>query len=445
MKLRTLAAALSLTGLTLLADSGKPKAFPYSYDQYDMENGLRVITVPTSYPNVVALYIVVQAGSRNEVEPGKSGFAHFFEHMMFRGTKEFPPAKFQAVMQEAGAANNAFTSDDLTAYHTTFSKPDLETIMGMEADRFQNLDYSLTGFQTEALAVLGEYNKNSASPFLKIQEVLRATAFKKHTYAHTTLGYLADIKDMPNQFEYSKQFFSRFYRPEYTTILVVGDVTAEQVRGLATKYWSAWKRGNYESPIEAEPPQDAPRNAHIEWPTPTLPITTIAFRAPAYSDTDKDNAALDLIADLGFSPNSPLYKRLMLDKQQTDSLAAYNGNQRDPYLFLILSRVKKREDMPAVEEEILSTLAGFKDALVDPQRLDRVRRNLRYTLALSMDNSEAIARTLAGAIALRRTPETLNKVAEIYETITPEDIRAVARKYFTENNRTIVTLTGATK
>jgi zinc protease len=444
MKFRTLA-ALSLTGLSLLAANGKPKAFPYAYDQFDMENGLRVVTVPTSYPNVVALYVIVQAGSRNEVEPGKSGFAHFFEHMMFRGTKEFPPDKFQSVLQQAGAANNAFTSADLTAYHTTFSKQDLPLMMRMEADRFQNLDYSLANFQTEALAVLGEYNKNSSSPFLKINEVLRSTAFKKHTYAHTTLGYLDDIKDMPNQYEYSKEFFQRFYRPEYTTVLVVGDVNAEQVRDLAKRHWGAWKKGTYESPIEPEPPQNGPRGAHIEWPTPTLPVTTIAFRAPAYSDTDKEYAALDLIADLGFSQNSPLYKALVLDKQQTDSLNASNSSQRDPYLFTIVTRVKKREDMPAVQEEIISTLAGFKDTLVAPQRLDRVRRNLRYSQALSMDNSEAIARQLAFAIALRRTPETLNKLAEVYETITPEDIRQVARKYFDEANRTVVTLTGATK
>ena len=446
MKLLSLAALTGLTGLTLLAAAnGQPKAFPYAYDMFDLDNGLRTITVPTSYPNVVALYIVVQTGSRNEVEAGKTGFAHFFEHMMFRGTKEFPPDRFQATLQKAGAANNAFTSDDLTAYHTTFSKHDLETIMRMEADRFQNLDYSLTGFQTEALAVLGEYNKNSASPFLKIEETLNATAFKKHTYAHTTLGYLADIKDMPNQFAYSKEFFQRFYRPEYTTIIVVGDVQAEQVRALVKRDWSGWKRGTYKSPIEAEPPQNGPRTAQIDWPTPTLPINVVAFRNPAYSDTDKDFAALDLISQLGFSENSPLFKSLVFDKQQADSLQASNDNHVDPYLFTITARVKKKENMLAVQEEILSTLAGFKDSPVDSRRLDRIRRNFKYSLALSMNNSEAIARTLAYAVALRRTPETLNRTAEIYESITPEDIRDVARKYFTENNRTIVTLTGAAK
>ena len=153
------------------------KIFPYAYDQYDFSNGLRLITIPTDYPNVVALYIVVQTGSRNEVEAGKSGFAHLFEHMMFRGTKLFPPEKYEAVMKDAGAASNAYTTDDHTAYHATFSKEDLETILRMEADRFQNLDYSRDVFRTETLAVLGEYNKNSAEPFRKLLEVQREHAF----------------------------------------------------------------------------------------------------------------------------------------------------------------------------------------------------------------------------------------------------------------------------
>ena len=121
----------------------------------------------------------------------------------------------------------------------------------------------------------------------------------------------------------------------------------------------------------------------------------------------------------------------------------YLSGQVDPSLFTIFSRVKKKEDMPGVQEEVLSTLAGFKDTPVARERLDRVRRNLRYSLAVSMDNSEAIARRLARAIALRRTPETLNKIAEVYESITPDDLVQVARKYFTENNRTVITLTGA--
>ena len=111
--------------MAVSAPGASTKAFPYPFDQHDFPNGLRLVTIPTDYPNVVALYIVVQTGSRNEVEPGKSGFAHFFEHMMFRGTKRFPPEKWEAIMKTAGAATNAYTSDDLTVYHAAFAKEDL--------------------------------------------------------------------------------------------------------------------------------------------------------------------------------------------------------------------------------------------------------------------------------------------------------------------------------
>src|SRR6202451_3205633 len=186
--LLTLLAATSLFAAT--------KIFSYPYTQEDLPNGLRLITIPTDYPNIVSLYIVMGTGSRNEVEPGKSGFAHLFEHLMFRGTKEFPPEIYQNELQKAGAASNAYTSDDLTAFHTTFSKEDLPRILSMEADRFQHLSYEASAFKTETRAVLGEYNKNSANPLEKLYEVMRATAFTTHTYKHTTMGFIQDVEAM---------------------------------------------------------------------------------------------------------------------------------------------------------------------------------------------------------------------------------------------------------
>src|SRR5206468_4842701 len=172
--------------------------------------------------------IVVQAGSRNEVEPGKSGYAHLFEHIMFRGSEHYTPEQRDRILKKAGAESNATTNFDRTTYYETFSKEDLEPVMKLEADRFQRLKYPEPAYKTESLAVLGEYNKNSADPTEKLDEVLHETAFKKHTYAHTTMGYLKDIQDMPNQYAYSRQFYDRFYRPEYTTILLVGDLTRDQ-------------------------------------------------------------------------------------------------------------------------------------------------------------------------------------------------------------------------
>lgn len=421
------------------------KILPYSYTQEDLPNGLRVITIPTDFPNIVSLQIVVQTGSRNEVEPGRSGFAHLFEHMMFRGTEKFPPEKYEQVLQKAGASSNANTSADRTLYHATFSKEDLETMLMMEADRFQNLKYPEDVFRTEALAVLGEYNKNSANPLNKLMEVLQDTAFDRHTYKHTTMGFLKDVEDMPNQYEYSLKFFDRYYRPEYTTILVAGDVKHKQVRSLVEKYWGKWQRGSYKPEIPVEPPQKGPRTAHVDWPTPTLPWLAVAYKASAFTDSAPDSAALDAMLFLGFSPNSDLYQRLVVEEQKVDALFASNPDRADPFLFTVYARIKKPEDMDYVREQVLETIRGFRDRPVPRERLEAVKNHLRYSFILHMDNSEAVADALAHYVALRRTPETVERLYARYAALTPEELQQVARKYLVEDGRTIVTLTGGAK
>src|SRR5262249_1510359 len=153
-------------------------------------------------------------------------------HLMFRGTPKISADQYNQTLNRIGASSNASTSDDFTEFHTTFSKEDLDTVMMMEADRFQHLKFGEPEFKTESLAVLGEYNKNSSSPFSKLFEALSETAFQRHTYQHTTMGFLKDIQDMPNQYDYSLKFFDHYYRPEYTTIIVVGDVQAKQARAM---------------------------------------------------------------------------------------------------------------------------------------------------------------------------------------------------------------------
>jgi zinc protease len=326
-------------------------------------------------------------------------------------------------------------------YHTTFSKEDLEKMLAMEADRFQNLEYSEGVFRTEALAVLGEYNKNASSPTRKLSEVLRDTAFDKHTYKHTTMGFLPDVKDMPNQFNYSKEFFSRYYRPEYTTVLVVGDVQTEQVRKMAAKYWGGWKRGDYKAAVPAEPPQQGPRTNHVKWPEKTLPWVSIGYKGPAYSDTSKDYATLDIIGYLAFSESSDLYQKLVIQEQKVDSLFGGIFASADPNLFTITARVKDGKYVDYVRDQVLKTLAALNTP-VPAEKLERVKKNLRYSFALGLDSSDSIASSLAYYIALARTPETINKLYDVYESITPADIQRAAKTYFTEQGRTIVTLAG---
>lgn len=443
VSLASLVFAALLFAASVFAAAPPEKVFPYHYSQQDLPNGLRLIAIPTSYPNIVSLFIVVQTGSRNEVEPGKSGFAHLFEHLMFRGTEQYPPDKYQSILKAAGAASNAYTTDDYTAYHTTFAKEDLAAILQMEADRFQRLKYSPPAFKTETLAVLGEYNKNSASPERKIDETIRDTAFDKHTYKHTTMGFLKDVQNMPEQYDYSLQFFERYYRPEYTTIIVAGDVDAKQVQALVDRYWGGWKRGDYRARIAAEPSQNEPRQAHVDWPTPTLPWVVVSYRGPAYTDTDEDHAALDALAYLGFSENSELYQKLIIQQQKVDQLEADNSARVDPFLFSIWTRVKKQPDVDGVRDDVLATIRSFRDTPVPSERLEAVKSHLRYSFSLRLNNSEAIAGAVARFVALRRSPETINKLYDLYAKLTPQDIQRVAKKYLAESGRTIVTLTGA--
>jgi len=238
-----------------------------------------------------------------------------------------------------------------------------------------------------------------------------------------------------------REFYDRFYRPEYTAIILAGDVTRERALELTQKYFGEWKRGNYVPDIPVEPAQTQPRSANLTWPAPTLPWLAIAFRGPAYSDEKKDKAALDLLAPLAFGSNSELYQRLVLKEQKVDELYASFGNHPDPELFTVYARVKNPKDVDDVREEILAAFRRFTDETVDPAKLDATRSRIRYAFALRMNSSAATASALAPYVGLRRTPETINKLFELYLQITQQDIRAIASQYFQETKRTIVTLT----
>ena len=416
------------------------KLFPYNYTVDDLPNGLRLITVPTDYPNLVAFLAVVQTGSRNEIEPGKSGYAHFFEHLMFRGSQNYTPEQRDSLLKRAGAEANATTYDDKTIYYETFSKEDLDQVMQLEADRFQRLKYGPDVYKTESRAVLGEYNKNSASPFSKLYEVLRATAFKTHTYAHTTMGFIQDIEDMPNQYDYSLEFYQRYYRPEYTTIILVGDITRERALALTKKNFGDWKKGNYVPKIPDEPSQTEARTAHVDWPSQTLPHIVVAFRGPAFSTEKKDKAALDLLLPIAFGENSDLYQRLVLKEQKIDLLAPSFDDQKDPELFAVFARIKDAKDVDYVRDQILATFKRYTTEKVPQQQLDDTRSRLRYGFALSMNSSTAISRALMPYVALTRAPESIDQVFNLYDQITPEDIREMAARYFVDSHRTVVTL-----
>jgi len=389
---------------------------------------------------------VVNVGSRQEVEPGHTGFAHFFEHMMFRGTKKYPADKYAEILLEIGGDRNAFTGDDFTVYYTNFPSRFLEKVVDVESDRFMNLEYSVPAFQTEAKAVLGEYNKNFANPFVQLEEKMNDTAFEKSTYKHTTMGFLKDIQDMPNQYEYSRTFFNRFYRPENCTIIVTGKFNPEEALALIRKYYSMWKPGNYNVQMPQEPPQNEEKHGTVTYEGETLPILALGYKAPAFSPTSKDFAALSLLSDLAFGETSPLYQKLVLNEQKADFITADYSPHMGPHLFTIYARLKTANDIPAVEQDITQTLEVMKEKTVDEKRLNDLKSNRKYSFLMSFDTSKSITsgfyRSSAPYISLIRGVKGVDELFETYQSITPQDIQKAAQQYFQKEKRTVVTVTG---
>ena len=444
MKYTALGLCLLFT-LLLAGASMAETIIPYKVHTAVLPNGLKVIMIPMESPGLVAYYSVVRTGSRDEVEPGRSGYAHFFEHMMFRGTTKYPGPVYDSIVTSIGASANASTSDDITVYHLNFAAENLEKVIEIESDRFQNLHYDLAGFQTESGAIYGEYRKGVTNPYEVLDEKVRDLAYDVHTYKHTTIGFERDIKAMPEGYDYSIGFFKRFYRPENVVLLIVGDIKPDAVLKLVKKYYSPWEKG-YEPPaVQQEPPQKGERSGAATYPGKTLPILDMAFKGDAFDPANKDFVAATVLGDLAFGETSDIYKKLYIQEQRVDVIGASIPPARDMPLFEITARIKKEEDIPAIQEEILKTIAAYQSTPVDAKRLAGVKKRRRYEFLMSLDTPERVASRLAHYVAISGGLEAVNAYYTALANVTPDDIMSAAKKYFAPERRTIVVLKGAAK
>ncbi len=414
-------------------------AFPFTIHQATLPSGLKVIAIPFDSPGIIAYYTVVRTGSRNEVEPGKSGFAHFFEHMMFRGTPRYSEDEYARVLKRMGADTNAWTWDDQTTYHIVASASGLATLVELEADRFQHLEYSEAVFQKEARAVLGEYNKSASNPRQKLREALRELAFDAHTYKHTTMGFLRDIKAMPQQFAYSKQFFDRYYRPGNCVVIVAGDVKPDELFALTRKHYGGWGKGPPTPAVPQEPPQRSEKRSALTWPAPTLPRLVMGYKVPGF--TPKTQAALDVLENTVFAKRGPLYRKLVVEEQKVASLKVANYHKVDTHLFEVWVSARRAEDLPAIEAEIQSALDAVARDGVDAKTLAESTSHMRYRFAGELGTANGVASNASWFVSLTGDIGTVNTLWDAIAKVTPEDLKRAAAKYLVSTQRTVITLT----
>ena len=429
----------SVQGQTPAKTGNEKKILPYPIIQTKLANGLNVVTVPYDSPGLASFYIVMRVGSRDEIEAGKTGFAHFFEHMMFRGTEKYSKEQYSDELKATGASANANTWLDRTVYHMTGNAQMLEKMFELESDRFMNLKYSIQDFKTEAGAVKGEYTKNSASPYEQLDEKMNDVAFKAHTYKHTTMGFFKDVVDMPNQYDFSQSFFKRFYRPEYATIIVVGDVSHEKVMELASKYFGIWKKGDYVSKIPVEPAQNETRYANVKMPN-FPPVISMNYKGPGFKAGDKEAIALDLLITMLFSEKSDIYKKLVINEHKVRDIGGNYTFTRDPYLIQIQTSLVDAKDMQYVRDEITKAIEQSKLVPFSAKDIEEAKMRLRYSFAMGMDSPSRIAESLSFFTWVTGDPESLNSTYSLYEKVTAEEMMAAAKKFLVSKGLTIATI-----
>lgn len=440
--------AILLIGVLLMSSSLLNAAqgdnvFPYKTHYVTLDNGFKAILIPVDSPGLVAYYSVVRTGSRDEWEDGKSGFAHFFEHMMFRGTDRFPGNVYDSIVTSIGADANAYTSDDLTVYHLNFASEDLETVMDIESDRFRNLKYSLEQFQTESGAVYGEYRKGRTSPWSVAIEALRDLAFEKHTYKHTTIGFERDVKDMPNLYDYSISFYNRYYRPENVVLLIVGDFDVKKTETMIRRFYSPWQKGYTLPKIIPEPEQTNPKNREIQYEGRTLPLVIMSFKNDAFDPANLKSLATYPLAELAFGETSELYKKLVLNEQKVQFISPDPGMARDPYLFSVYAMVNDEKDIDYVISEINKTIKEFQLSPVTTEQLNDLISREKYSFLMSLDSPDGIASSLPQYITLTGDIKVIDQMFNNYQQITPETIMSAAKYYFTPERSTTLILRGA--
>jgi len=407
---------------------------PPGIQSVTLDNGLEIIVWPDhDIPNV-ALYYFVRAGGRNEY-PGITGLSHFFEHMMFNGTDDLEPGEFDRIMEAAGGQNNAYTSNDITVYQDWFPRSALETVFELEAERLQDLAFVPEAVESERGVIISErrtrVDNNNAS---KLLEQVRATAFVAHPYQFPVIGWPSDIESWTQQD--LERFYRTYYAPNNITMVVAGDVTAEEVLDLAEDYFEDLSAQDPPADVRTvEPEQQGERRVVIETDAQT-PMLHIAFHAG--SATDPETLAMDLLLSVLVDGNSSRLHRVLVEEQQLAiSIGGFQFEGFDPDLVYFYATLPPGGDLRMVEERIIEELARVAAEGVAVTELEKARNIALAEFWRSMATIDGKAAGLGEAAVFHGSYERLFDLPRDIEAVSGDDLKAVAASVFRRSNATI--------
>jgi zinc protease len=402
-----------------------------------LKNGMKVLVQEDhTIPNV-ALYTFYRIGSRNE-RPGTTGLSHFFEHMMFNGAKKYGPGEFDRTMEAAGGANNAYTSKDVTVYQDWFPHSALDLIFDLEADRIENLSFEPKVIASERGVVASERRTSvDANNFGILNEQLWATAFSAHPYQWPVVGWMVDIENWT--MDDLKHHFEMGYSPSNATMVVVGDVSAEEIFRLAEKKLGPISSHAPPAKIStAEPEQMGERRVTVK-KSAQLPIVMMAYHVP--ESASPDYYALSLLQTILFSgQSSRLYQRVVDKDQLAINIGGGSPFAFDPTLLTVTAQPKAGVDPQAVEKAVYEELERIKNEPVSDQELEKARNIVLANFYRQTSTINGRANTLGAYEVFFGDYHKLFTAVESYNKVTKADLQRVARKYLGEKNRTVATL-----
>src|SRR4051794_26730797 len=440
MPRRALAVVIAIVAVAASSFTSKAAVRPprLQYELLTLPNGLTVVLSEDHSTPIVHLQLWYHVGSKNE-RPGRTGFAHLFEHLMFKGSKNVQPEGHTSMIAARGGQSNAYTTDDETVFWETVPAQYLPLCLWLEADRMATLRIDKDTFENERAVVKEERRMRiDNQPYGRLNEIIYDQAFTVHPYKHATIGSMVDLESA--SVDDVRDFYQTYYVPANATLVIVGDVDPAQTLQMVTQYLGRVPKADRPVPrdIPQEPPQTKEKRVSVQQPWP-LPAVVVAYHVT--KDGNPDSYPLHIAAKvLSDGETSRIYKKLVYEKQM--AVAAFgNANLiEDPNLFYAVAIVQPGRSTDDVATTLIEELDRLKTEPITEHELQRSKNQFARDYIFGRLSNQQKAGQLSHAVVIHNDIKTADGEFEIFQNITVADVQRVARTYFRPENRLVLTL-----
>lgn len=437
--MQKITAILFFVGILLVSQItfAQVKVAPINFKERMLANGMRIVTYQDNSSPSATIQVWYNVGSKNDPVK-RNGFAHLFEHIMFKSTKNMKSEQMDRMTEDVGGWNNASTSDDVTNYYEVVPSNHLERLIWAEAERMSNLTIDEANFKSERAVVQEEYRQSVlANPYGQFYEAIQKESFNVHPYKRTTIGTLEDldaatVPDVQN-------FHKTYYRPDNASLIVVGDFDQKQLDSWVDKYFGKIAKPN--SPIprvtEIEPERTKEKKVVVKAPNVPLPAVAITYLAPPAKD--KDIPALQIAsAILSGGESSRLYKELVRNQQIAQEASFSVDAKTDKGLMYFTATLASGKTPEMAEKSLLAELKKIQSMPVTANELAKAKNGIVADKVRSLETNDGKAFQMGSAIILVGSPNAVNTELSEIQAVTIADVQRVMKKYFTDTNRVVI-------